>query len=117
MGCDEPQCLSILRRWLREHLDPDGDEAIDAQLVCTELVTNAVDHAHGPCTVRIDVIDHVRLDIKVDDASPTAAVTPGVSRLSGVRGRGLVLVSKLCEWGVVRHERYKTVWASLALGT
>jgi anti-sigma regulatory factor (Ser/Thr protein kinase) len=40
-------CLSVVRRWLRSNLPPEGDLANDAELVCCELVTNAFEHGGG----------------------------------------------------------------------
>jgi anti-sigma regulatory factor (Ser/Thr protein kinase) len=89
---------------------------VDAELVCTELVTNAVEHAAGPRAVRV-VVAGQDLRIEVDDASPDAALTPGVSRLGGVRGRGrgLAIVDAVTRWGIRRSRSRKTVWAALPL--
>jgi anti-sigma regulatory factor (Ser/Thr protein kinase) len=38
----------------------DEDLELDAELVCCELVTNAVEHAGGAGTVRVDVTSEVR---------------------------------------------------------
>ncbi|WP_344415084.1 ATP-binding protein [Pseudonocardia ailaonensis] len=106
-------CLPALRRWLREHLAEDSDARCDAELVCTELVTNAVEHAHGPRSVRITMLDPLRLRIEVDDGEPGARPTLGRSRFGSVRGRGLMLVDTVSRWGVRRRRTGKTVWATL----
>lgn len=109
-------CLPALRGWLREVLpDRDDDALIDAELVCTELVTNAVDHARGPCEVRVHLYDAATLTVEVDDASPCATLIVGTSRFGRRRGRGLVMVDALSRWGVWRGTAGKTVWASLSV--
>ncbi|MCW0215755.1 MAG: ATP-binding protein [Pseudonocardia sp.] len=85
---------------------------VDAELVCTELVTNAVEHAAGPRSVRVAMADE-DLRIEVDDASPEKPLTPGVSRLGGMRGRGLVIVDAVTRWGIDRGRSTKTVWAAI----
>jgi anti-sigma regulatory factor (Ser/Thr protein kinase) len=87
------------------------------QLLFTELVSNAYEHARSPervlirqagtpCRVRVEVVD-----------GSTAAVTPGRSRLDENRGRGLLLVDRLAtEWGVYDHAAGKTVWAEITCG-
>jgi hypothetical protein len=77
-------------------------------------VTNAVEHAAGPRAVRVAVAGQ-DLRIEVDDASPDATLTPGVSRLGGVRGRGLAIVDAVTRWGIRRSRSRKTVWAALPL--
>ncbi|MCE3556442.1 ATP-binding protein [Pseudonocardia sp. RS11V-5] len=113
---EDAGCLSALRAWLRAHL-PAGDRQVDAELMCTELVTNALEHARGPRTVRLDVVDNDQLTIAVDDADPATTILPPYRRAprSGTRGRGLALVAALGRWGITPHMSYKTVWATLAL--
>ncbi|WP_344428472.1 ATP-binding protein [Pseudonocardia ailaonensis] len=105
-------CLPGIRRWLRANVAGE-DLMINAQLVCTELVTNAVEHGGGRGTVRIDLVEDDGLHVEVDDRDPAAALTIGRSRLGGVRGRGLQIVTAMAEWGVTRRTDGKTVWASL----
>jgi anti-sigma regulatory factor (Ser/Thr protein kinase) len=109
----DASCLPGLRSRLRQ-LIPAGDGRIDAELVCTELVTNAVEHAAGPRTVRI-VLDAADLRIEVEDGSPDEPLIPGVSRFGAFRGRGLALVEALARWGIIRRAAGKTVWATLAV--
>jgi anti-sigma regulatory factor (Ser/Thr protein kinase) len=105
-------CLPALRGWLRAHLAEGTDARSDAELVCTELVTNAVEHAHGPRAVRITMLDTARLRIEVDDAG-SSRPTLGRSRFGSVRGRGLTLVDAVSRWGVRGRLGGKTVWATL----
>ncbi|GAA1829050.1 hypothetical protein GCM10009836_03580 [Pseudonocardia ailaonensis] len=89
------------------------DLVMNAELVCTELATNAVEHGGGAGTVRIDVVEGDGLHVEVDDGEPAAALTIGRSRLGGFRGRGLQIVTAMADWGVVRRAEGKTVWATL----
>ncbi|MFE9172258.1 ATP-binding protein [Streptomyces kebangsaanensis] len=64
----------------------------NAQLVVSELVTNAVQHAPGPCGLTLELsADRARLDITVWDTSPTL---PLLHERDGTRvgGHGLYLV-------------------------
>ena len=108
----DPACLPGLRRWLRDNVDDPEEGGFDAELVCTELVTNALEHGGGAGVVRI-LVEGARVCIEVDDAGGGGALTPGTSRLGVHRGRGLALVSAVARWGVVRTGGGKTVWAIL----
>ncbi|GAA1878837.1 hypothetical protein GCM10009836_70290 [Pseudonocardia ailaonensis] len=112
---EDAALLPGLRGWIRAQLAGRAETSVvDAELVCTELVTNAVEHASGPRAVRI-VVEAERLRIEVDDTT-AGGPTPGRSRFGGFRGRGLVMVGRLARWGVRAREDGKTVWADLALG-
>lgn len=105
-------CLPAIRRWLRANV-VDRDTTMNAELVCTELVTNAVEHGGGNGDVRIEVSDDGQVYMEVDDSNPTAVLTVGRSRLGTHRGRGLQIVDSLAAWGILRTAHGKTVWAGL----
>lgn len=96
-----------LRRW--GHRDP---LLHDAELVVSELATNAVVHARSPFSVvgrsdgsevRVSVRDASRFEPTLRDRGPTA-----------VSGRGLPLVAAVARnWGVEVAPHGKTVWAEL----
>ena len=104
--------LSILRRWLRNNL-PAGVDPADAELVCTELVANAIDHGGGARAVRISV-DEQHVSVEVDDYAACALPTIGRSRFGRYRGQGIALVDALAVWGTIITSRGKTVWAHVA---
>ncbi|WP_246204013.1 SpoIIE family protein phosphatase, partial [Streptomyces tailanensis] len=85
-----------------------------AELVVSELVTNAIRYGRPPISLRL--IHDRTLMCEVSDAGST---TPHLrrARLSDEGGRGLFLVAQLAErWGT-RHARHgKTVWAECAPG-
>lgn len=104
--------LSAVRQWAARTLPPAPPDFVpDAQLVATELVTNAYDHAGGAHRIRLAYGDG-RLLIEVDDGSDDP---PAHRADSAIRGRGLVLVDALAtDWGTrPRAGGGKTVWAVL----
>jgi anti-sigma regulatory factor (Ser/Thr protein kinase) len=109
LAIDDPSCIRVVRSWLRERLG--GDRLVDVELVCIELVTNAIEHARAPRSVRLRL--GARASIEVDDAGPDRPLAPRRPPFSELRGRGLGIVDALSTWGVRRTPTGKTVWASL----
>ncbi|MFE2754545.1 ATP-binding protein [Actinosynnema sp. NPDC059335] len=111
--------LAQIRHWLATVLADLAEELLqDLLLVCTELVSNAYDHAGAPRRLRVHPTpDYRALRVEVDDGSPDLLPVAGTSRLNGFRGRGLVMVDSLScrRWGTRVHDDGKTVWAELAL--
>jgi anti-sigma regulatory factor (Ser/Thr protein kinase) len=97
----------LLRRW--GHSD---GVVQDAQLVISELATNAVIHAGSPFSVVVNGDDSgVRISV-TDCSTAQAAVKETSSDLPS--GRGLRMVSALsASWGVDPAPGGKTVWAQL----
>jgi phosphoserine phosphatase RsbU/P len=96
-----------------------GDLLDEAQLLVTELVTNAVLHAGTDVTVEV-LADLTGLTITVLDAVPgpfLATRTPLAELDDDIdeeRGRGLLLVNRLAaRWGTVHHPDGKGVWFNL----
>ncbi|WP_399039351.1 ATP-binding protein [Streptomyces sp. 3330] len=77
--------------------DPDQRPSQDAQIVVSELVTNALRHAPGPGDLALEVTpDAALLRITVRDSSPR----PLELRAHDVRrvgGHGLFMVTRLCD--------------------
>lgn len=89
----------------------------DAQLVLSELATNAVVHARTKFTVGVRT-DERGLRISVSDASPAQPMVralPAESEPMATFGRGLHLVAMLSNgsWGIERTPGGKSVWAEL----
>jgi anti-sigma regulatory factor (Ser/Thr protein kinase) len=89
----------------------------DAELVISELVTNALRHGLGDIVVRTSLADGDLLQVAVTDSGPELPalqpVDPG--RVGGV---GLRIVDRVAsEWGVAPFPGGKTVWAILASGS
>lgn len=84
-----------------------------AQLLASELVTNAVRQTSRPITIRLLRTDHLLCEVSDDDHRMPILREPGVLDEDG---RGLYLVSQLAErWGTSRVAGGKTVWFSLAI--
>jgi anti-sigma regulatory factor (Ser/Thr protein kinase) len=112
----DPASVSRARRFVRGALESLGAPAAsdDAELLVSELATNALLHARTAFTVEVSRHeDRVRLCVL--DASP---VTPRVRSFGAesTTGRGLRMVQTLCAaWGVQPQAVGKTVWVELAL--
>ncbi len=96
---------------LREH--GYADRAVeDAQLVISELATNAVVHARSALTVRV-LPGRGSVRLSIDDTSEAAPVRRRRDP-AAQSGRGLWIVGTLAErWGVEYRDGAKTVWAEL----
>jgi PAS domain S-box-containing protein len=90
------------------------DVADTAQLLVSELVTNAVVHAHTPVEVRAWAVDG-RVHVEVSDQEPGRVLVPRTSSTAyASTGRGLALVEELASsHGVRVGEDRKTVWFEL----
>jgi len=87
----------------------------DALLAISELVTNVVRHAPGPCTLRLE-LDEAHVHIAVSD---TSSVVPRAKppQPEGLGGFGLHMLRKLAGDVETRvHASGKTVSVSLARG-
>jgi Histidine kinase-like ATPase domain len=112
-----PENVSAARRfvcgWLAGH---DLDALVgDAQLVVSELATNAVLHARTPFTVMVTrTLDTVT--VSVTDGVAVDIRGPATAWWYDVSGRGLYMVGAYSkEWGVTPTQRGKTVWATFSL--
>jgi anti-sigma regulatory factor (Ser/Thr protein kinase) len=116
---EDRDSVAPARRFLRHTLSEWGVDAetVDAATVClSELVTNAVIHAHGGCVVRAELHDGV-LTVSVRDRglSGAARVETVVDPLQ-VHGRGLQLVEAFADrWGYELDGGGALVWFALGL--
>jgi CheY-like chemotaxis protein len=96
--CQQWQCVDVIP---------------DAELVISELVTNALVHAGPTCLLRARLAEGI-LRLEVSDESD-GMPDPMASDSQAEHGRGLLLVSALCRaWGVESvPEGGKLVWAEL----
>ncbi|MGW3954309.1 ATP-binding protein [Streptomyces sp. NPDC004752] len=91
-----------------------------AELLLSELMTNAYRHAKVPAGREIwvrCVVTADRISVTVTDANATLP-TPGTASLEDESGRGLALVAVLADdWGAERRQCGigKEVWFELAL--
>jgi anti-sigma regulatory factor (Ser/Thr protein kinase) len=98
----------VLRDW------GDGKVADTARLLVSELVTNAVFHAHSPVEVRVRRGDEaLRVEVRDGDPAPPLRCDP---QPWSTTGRGVALVDSLAAaWGTERTGDGKIVWFELPL--
>lgn len=110
----DPTAPGAARRFLRGALvgwDCPPDVGGVAELLCSELVTNAVRHAWGP--IRCARLSEGELGLEVGDGSP---FLPRARRATDAEesGRGLRLVESLADrWGTRATAEGKSVWLAL----
>jgi anti-sigma regulatory factor (Ser/Thr protein kinase) len=117
-----PESVPIARRRVRAALGVHGlgDFAEDAEIITSELVANAVQHACQDGTKAIGVIlthagTPAAVTVAVSDSSPQVPVRPDTSA-GGEQGRGLQIVEALsAHWGWRQDGGGKVVFAVLAL--
>lgn len=112
----EPAEVGRARSVVREQLHEWGlaKLADGAELMVSELVTNAVRHSHRhPVQLRLVRGDTLLCEVDDDDHDLPNLSTAGPT---DERGRGLRVVSTLArEWGASRTKAGKTVWFELTL--
>jgi PAS domain S-box-containing protein len=84
-----------------------------AELLVSEIVTNALVHAGTPIEVAFSFVEG-GLRVEVTDGSPHAPARREYGPNAGT-GRGIMLLEELVdEWGVVPDDPGKTVWFQIA---
>ncbi|MGW1911537.1 SpoIIE family protein phosphatase [Streptomyces sp. NPDC002076] len=111
----DPSLVSEVRAWaLRQLADWGLEEAsFAAELVLSELVTNAIRHGSGP--IRVRLLRDRTLICEVSDTSNTA---PHLRRAATTDegGRGLFLVAQVAQsWGTRYIRQGKAIWAEWEL--
>ena len=110
----EPESAALTRGFTAGVLEGAGlrDQVDTAVLLVSELVTNAVRHARGPCALVVDV-NGDEVELAVEDGDPDVPVARDGSGLEE-SGRGLLLVGALADrWGVRAIPGGKAIWFSL----
>ncbi|MDQ4088962.1 MAG: PAS domain-containing SpoIIE family protein phosphatase/ATP-binding protein [Actinomycetota bacterium] len=110
----KPESAALTRGFTAGVLDGAGvrDQVDTAVLLVSELVTNAVRHARGPCALVVNVKDD-EVELAVEDGDPQVPVTRDGGGLEE-SGRGLLLVGALADrWGVRAIPGGKAIWFSL----
>jgi GAF domain-containing protein/anti-sigma regulatory factor (Ser/Thr protein kinase) len=112
-----PDAAPVARRFVAAELAgcPDSVTA-DAELVVTELVTNAFLHGAPPIHLRLELgAEEIR--IEVEDTGRAVPVR-AQRRSDEMTGRGLEMVAAVSTtWGVEASENGKVVWSTLPLQT
>jgi anti-sigma regulatory factor (Ser/Thr protein kinase) len=115
----ELSSLAPLRAWVRARLAGLSREIVqDTELLATELVTNAFEHAAGPVALRLELrADRAVVRVEVEDGGPDLLPAQAAASPDSYRGRGLLLVDALSTgWGVEDKHGRKTVWAEVPMG-
>ncbi len=113
----DPQGSALARTLVREVLAEWAMEGLldEAEVVVSELVTNAVTHGGSACRLELSHTSGA-LRIEVSDEGAGSPEPQPLDRDSE-HGRGLLLVSAMStSWGVEAAPDGKKVWAVLALG-
>ncbi|MFF5425743.1 MULTISPECIES: ATP-binding protein [unclassified Streptomyces] len=115
VGCADltavPEVRHALRALLRAWGGPGASDV--AELLTSELVTNALVHTdHGAVVTATVVPEQLRVEVR--DFVPGLTPPPVPPAHDGTHGRGLVLVRELADsWGVEEHGVGKVVWFEL----
>ena len=112
-----PAAPSVARLFVRNLCQEWGASSVCdvAELLSSELVTNAVVHARSPVELEAAYDDACGLRIDVYDRSPDpVSQTPRPMADSAEGGRGLAIVAQLAtHWGVDPSAQGKRVWFTL----
>ncbi|MDQ3615028.1 MAG: ATP-binding protein [Actinomycetota bacterium] len=111
----QPASVGEARRMVRRSLVLGGrDDLVEtAELLVSEVVTNALVHAGTPIDVALSV-KHDGLRVEIGDESPHLPSRRRYGPTAGT-GRGLLMLERLVsDWGVVASRRGKTVWFHLS---
>ncbi|MGW4655829.1 SpoIIE family protein phosphatase [Streptomyces sp. NPDC004279] len=113
---DEPTAAATARGYARDRLADwrvGQETALNAELIVSELVTNALRYGGPPLELRL-ILDR-GLTCEVSDCSATAPHLRH-ARTTDEGGRGLFIVSQLSQaWGTRYSPDGKTVWTEQAL--
>ncbi|MFJ3812543.1 SpoIIE family protein phosphatase [Streptomyces sp. NPDC090073] len=110
---DEPTAVAQARKWVSSTLTEWGlpDLEYIAELIVSELVTNAIRYGRPPIVLRL--IRESELICEVSDAS-SAAPHLRRARTFDEGGRGLFIVAQLTQrWGSRQTDAGKTIWAEI----
>jgi len=114
----QPSSVGEARRLVRDSLASAGREDLveTAELLVSEVVTNALLHAGTPIDLAVFVTDG-GLRVEVGDGSRQFPSHRGYAPTAGT-GRGLMLLQQMVDdWGVLPNALGKTVWFQLDSGS
>lgn len=109
-----PAAVGEARRFLKSTLDDWGidEETTDTAVLClSELVTNAVIHAHAGCVVRVLLEEDILTTTVRDNGTTDDALVESLVDPLRVHGRGLQVVDALAtRWGSELDSVGTSVW-------
>jgi anti-sigma regulatory factor (Ser/Thr protein kinase) len=112
MPTEVPRVRQAVRNWLRS-----AGNRCDwptAELLVSELVTNALVHALPPLELRVQPLGATGVRIEVSDAAGNRWPTRKSTRPEAEGGRGIEIVTALASrWGTESSDSGKLVWAEL----
>ena len=109
----EVESASAAREFVGAAVRDTGIDRDEALLLTSELVNNAILHAHSDFEVRVDFDDFDALCVSVVNHSPE--LLPLSREPSSFGGRGLSIVDRLANaWGFESQGDAKWVWFRLA---
>jgi len=105
--------VAVARHFVRTQLLVVGKDHWAAELLVSELVANAIEHAGSEADVTVSVsLGPVRVSV-TDGGAGEVVVVHGPA--DAERGRGMQLVDALAaRWGCYPNGRGKTVWFELS---
>ncbi|MEU0950672.1 SpoIIE family protein phosphatase [Streptomyces canus] len=117
--------VHTVRRFARDLMSSWGHPHLtdDVEVLVSEVVTNALIHAHTEVDIRFsDYHDRIRVEVCDSDPHPPTPVVvldpDGVGDDEAESGRGLLIVDTLASaWGSTPAGRGKTTWFELSLET
>jgi anti-sigma regulatory factor (Ser/Thr protein kinase) len=112
----DPAGVRVARRFVRSIVGAvlDAEQLATAELLTSELVTNAVLHGRGEPVLAVEIDAH-RLRVAVHDDTPVLPVVRNPGPLAA-SGRGMQLIESLAaRWGVEPDAKGKDVWFEIEL--
>jgi anti-sigma regulatory factor (Ser/Thr protein kinase) len=106
-----PQSVRDARMFVRDFADAAGADADAAELLASELATNAVRHARTSYAVRMG--NHAGV-LRVEIVNDAPELLLAMRAPSAEGGRGLAIVDNVAQdWGTESHGGEKVVWFEL----
>jgi anti-sigma regulatory factor (Ser/Thr protein kinase) len=106
--------IAQAREFVRAEAAAYPGEVVDrAELIASELATNAVRHTGSPYSLSITTADTLRIELFDSNLSPPV-LEPKNPHAPG--GRGLRVIAALArQWGYQSRSNGKVVWAEISL--
>jgi anti-sigma regulatory factor (Ser/Thr protein kinase) len=110
----DPASAGQARHFVGSVLESHGVDSVDAQLLTSELATNAVVHGRTDFTVKVELWDE-RVRVEVRDSNRRIPRAGRDLPVDATSGRGLPLVDVIAPaWGVESIGDGKSVWFELS---